>query len=151
MPDSMIGMIAGTIRMVPIIGQTVILIEVAEAANKIGVAVEVLDVEIIIIIIIMVEAIINKIMAIKIKHQVNIRVIIMIRTEHSSYQAQQYQLSHLNIKIIRPEGLRHQSMQGNCISTISYKMSTAVHGALGATTLRDRVVEDIETRRRLLQ
>jgi len=47
-------------------------------------------------------------------------------------------------------GLRKKlSMQGICISTISYQMGTAVHGALGTIIPGASMVEDIEMRRRL--
>lgn len=52
--------------------------------------------------------------------------------------------------ITRPERLRHQAMQWICISTISFEASTAVHGALGGTIMRRKMVGHIDMRRCLL-
>ena len=83
MQDSMIDMIAGTMQTVPIIDPIVMRAEEAEVVNKIGVAVEALDVVTIIITIIMAEAIINKVMATRTKPQINIRAITVSKIDHS--------------------------------------------------------------------
>ena len=75
MQDSMIGVIAETLRAVPIIDPIATRVEAAEVVNKIGVAAEALDVVTTIIAMIMAEAIINKAMATKTKPQINIRAI----------------------------------------------------------------------------
>ena len=83
MQDSMIGMIAGTLRTVPIIDPIATRAEAAEVVNKIGVAEVVLDVVTIIITIIMAEIIINKAMSTKTQHQINIRAITVRKIDHS--------------------------------------------------------------------
>ena len=143
------GTIVGTMQIVPTTGPTGRQEEAAEAANKTGVEAEALDA--ITITIMEVEITINRITTtIQISIKISNKVITMNNIGNKQCLTQACQLSQMKVKI-RPEGLRHQSMQGTCISTISYQMRTAVHGALGTTILWISMVGGIEMRRRLLQ
>ena len=150
MQDSMIGIIAGTLRTVPIIDPIATRVEAAEAVNRIGEADE--DLAEAIIIITAAEVTTNN----------TITTIIMARHSHSE-KAIMLTVEHqlppalwvlplyplTLITNIQPEGLRHKTMQGTCISSNSSHQSTAVLGALGILILRCRVDGDIEPRRRL--
>lgn len=83
MHDNTTDMIVGTMRIVIIIDLIVTWDEAAEATNKIDVVVEALDVIIIIITIMAVEATINRATIITIKHRTSSTVIIMIRVYRS--------------------------------------------------------------------
>ena len=129
MLDSMIGRSAGIMRTALTIDQIDTWVVVAEAAINKEEAVEDLaetnpiTLE---------EETSNKTITIKTrdKHSSHMIVTIMmlIEFQHPIGQLVQLQFHHIVDHITRPERLRHQAMQWICISTISFKTSTAVHG-----------------------